>query len=143
MSLALVPQHGYVLGTLVGGVLVQNVWMAIQVGMARRKYKVCYPTMYAKEDTPDAKTFNCVQRAHQNTLEMISTFNTLLIVAGARYPIAASVAGLVYIVGRIVFFKGYSTGKADNRRRGAFNAFGLLALIGMVGRWGIELATSR
>lgn len=102
--------------------------MAIQVGMARRKYKVCYPTMYAKEDTPDAKTFNCVQvcaglgnsrlrvglcsregswflplhsrppgaltspmlhslisqRAHQNTLEMISTFNTLLIVAGAR-----------------------------------------------------------
>lgn len=35
-----------------------------------------------------------------------------------QYPIAASVAGLVYIVGRIVFFKGYSTGKADNRRRG-------------------------
>lgn len=37
-------------------------WMASQVGKARKKYKVFYPTVYALEsENKDAMLFNCVQ----------------------------------------------------------------------------------
>ncbi|GFY97121.1 microsomal glutathione s-transferase [Actinidia rufa] len=39
-----------------------NFWMAGQVGKARKKYNVFYPSMYALElENKDAKIFNCVQ----------------------------------------------------------------------------------
>jgi glutathione S-transferase len=39
-----------------------NFWMGFQVGSARKKYKVPYPTLYAIEsENKDAKLFNCVQ----------------------------------------------------------------------------------
>lgn len=40
-----------------------------QVAFARREYGVAYPAMYAEGDSEGARTFNCVQRAHQNALE--------------------------------------------------------------------------
>lgn len=38
-----------------------------------------------------------------------------------QFPIAASVAGLGYLIGRVMFFKGYSTGDPKNRMRGGEN----------------------
>ncbi|KAF3517107.1 hypothetical protein DY000_02058568 [Brassica cretica] len=41
---------------------VLNFWMAFQVGGARKRYKVAYPTLYATEsENKDAKLFNCVR----------------------------------------------------------------------------------
>lgn len=54
------------------------------------RYRVRYPKMYAsKENCPrltdeDANTFNCIQRAHQNSLEMLPIFLALLICAGLK-----------------------------------------------------------
>lgn len=45
--------------------------------------------------------------------------------AGLRFPIAASIAGLVYLVGRIVYFMSYSSGEPNKRLRGGFMYFGL------------------
>jgi hypothetical protein len=44
-------------------------WQAIKVAMARKKYSIEYPQMYATGTGADAAIFNCTQRSHQNTLE--------------------------------------------------------------------------
>ncbi len=52
-------------------------------------------------------------------------FLALLLLAGLKFPIYTSIAGVVYLVGRIVYFAGYSTGDPNKRLRGAFMYFGL------------------
>jgi hypothetical protein len=72
---------------------VQNGWMSFQVGAARKKYNVRYPTMYAdKASNKDADAFNCVQRGHQNTLENFPGFLALLLVIGLRVSTPARLA---------------------------------------------------
>jgi hypothetical protein len=61
VSIELTKEYGYVVLALVAYAFL-NFWMSFQVGKARRKYKVFYPTMYAVEsENKDAKLFNCVQ----------------------------------------------------------------------------------
>jgi glutathione S-transferase len=114
----LVEGYGWVVIVLILHLL-ENIWMARQVGNARKKYKVFYPTMYALEsENPKADLFNCVQRAHQNVIEFMPTFVSTLLVGGLQYPRVAAVFGLVYIILRYAYFKGYSTG--DPQKRFAF-----------------------
>ncbi|KAG6403331.1 hypothetical protein SASPL_135548 [Salvia splendens] len=54
-------EYGYVVLVLVFYCFI-NFWMTAQVGRARKKYNVSYPTLYASEaDNKDAKLFNCIQ----------------------------------------------------------------------------------
>ncbi|KAK2156401.1 hypothetical protein LSH36_214g03052 [Paralvinella palmiformis] len=117
--------YGYVLLVGTGSVFV-NTWMAINVGRARRKYGVEYPKMYSD----DSNEFNCIQRAHQNTLENHPTFLFFLLTGGLQYPKCSAVAGLVYVLGRIVYAKGYYSGDPKNKRWGGFGHLGLLVLMG-------------
>lgn len=120
----------------------QHIYMAAGVSKARKLYGIKYPTLYAEESHKNAKEYNCVQRAHQNSLENLPTFYALLLTAGIRYPLASAVAALVYNVGRIMYFRGYSTGDPKARTKGAFLHFGVLALLAMVGRFAFDLCTS-
>ncbi|XP_031371405.1 microsomal glutathione S-transferase 3 [Punica granatum] len=109
-----------------------NFWMSFQVGKARKKYKVFYPTLYATEsENKDAKLFNCVQRGHQNSLEMMPTFFMLMILGGIRHPCICTGLGCLYIVSRFFYFKGYSTGDPENRLK--IGKYGFLALLGLMG----------
>lgn len=75
--------------------------------------------MYAVEsENKDAKLFNCVQRGHQNCLETMPVFFALLLVGGFQHPLVATVLGLIYTVGRFIYFKGYSTGVPEKRLKG-------------------------
>jgi len=121
--------------------LLQHIYMAFGVTGARKKYGVRYPAMYADESTKDGHAFNCVQRGHQNSLENLATFNALLILAGLRFPVPAAVAGAAYLIGRIVYFKGYCE-SPKGRMKGGFMHLGTLALVGMVGYWAVELIRS-
>ncbi|VFQ93530.1 unnamed protein product [Cuscuta campestris] len=108
-------EYGYVVIVLVLYCFL-NFWMAIQVVKARKKYNVSYPAMYASEaENKDAKLFNCVQRGHQNSLELMPVFFMLMIVGGIKHPLVCSSLGTVYIFARLGYFIGYATGVPENR----------------------------
>ena len=78
-----------------------------------------YPTMYADEkEHKHAQAFNCVQRAHQNTVEFSPAFLMCLLIGGLQYPLVAAALGAVYGLARIQYFKGYSSGEANKRFSG-------------------------
>lgn len=111
----LTKEYGYVVLVLVL-YCIFNLWMGFKVGTARKKYKVFYPTLYASEsENKDAKLFNCVQRGHQNSLEMMPVYFILMILGGMRHPCICTGLGLFYIVARYFYFTGYSSGDPQKR----------------------------
>uniref|UniRef100_A0A8C4NH71 Glutathione S-transferase 3, mitochondrial n=1 Tax=Eptatretus burgeri TaxID=7764 RepID=A0A8C4NH71_EPTBU len=125
--MALSKEHGYVLLTgLAGCVTVQA--LAFKVVRARRLYEVEYPDVYST-DPQNGKTFNCIQRVHQQTLEVFPSFLFLLCAAGYKFPRLASGLGMVWIAGRWAFAIGYSTGDPAKRRYGAFGYAGFMGLL--------------
>ncbi|WZY88639.1 hypothetical protein YC2023_045374 [Brassica napus] len=93
-------------------------------------YKVAYPTLYATEsENKDAKLFNCVQRGHQNSLEMMPMYFLLMILGGMKHPCICTALGLLYNVSRFFYFKGYSTG--DPMKRLTIGKYGFLAMLGL------------
>lgn len=110
---------------------------------ARKKYGVKYPAEYADPSVnKEADAFNCVQRGHQNSLENQASFLSLLMAAGVRYPLSASIAGAMYLVGRVAYFRGYCSGDPKGRYRGGFLHLAHLALVGMVGKFAWDLLSS-
>ncbi|KAJ9564732.1 hypothetical protein OSB04_000698 [Centaurea solstitialis] len=108
-------EFGYVVLTVIAYCFL-NIFMQIQVGRARKRYNVPYPILYATEaDSKDYKIFNCIQRGHQNSLETLPIFFTLLVLGGIRFPITCSVLGVVYTVSRFFYFTGYSSGDPKGR----------------------------
>ncbi|CAN6309653.1 unnamed protein product [Urochloa humidicola] len=140
-SIELPKEYGYVVLVLVAYAFL-NFWMSSQVGKARKKYKVFYPTLYAVEsENKDAKLFNCVQRGHQNSLEMMPLFFAVLLLGGLRHPGAAAVLGALYTVARFFYFKGYATGDPRNRYKIGvrLSALAGVGLIGCTASFGINL----
>ncbi|KMT13359.1 hypothetical protein BVRB_4g084500 [Beta vulgaris subsp. vulgaris] len=126
----LTKEYGYVVLVLVL-YCIFNLWMGFKVGTARKKYKVFYPTLYASEsENKDAKLFNCVQRGHQNSLEMMPVYFILMILGGMRHPCICTGLGLFYIVARYFYFTGYSSG--DPQKRLSIGKYGFLALMGLM-----------
>ncbi|XP_050230266.1 uncharacterized protein LOC126679310 [Mercurialis annua] len=122
-------EYGYV-ALVIAAYCILNFWMSFQVGKARKKYKVFYPTLYASEsENKDAKLFNCVQRGHQNSLEMMPMFFVLMILGGFKHPCVAASLGCIYIVSRYFYFTGYSTG--DPQKRLSIGKYGFLALFAL------------
>ncbi|KAI9026433.1 hypothetical protein CLU79DRAFT_741740 [Phycomyces nitens] len=131
MSDIVIPsQYGYVLGTAVASVLLL-ISLTIKVGGARKAAGIPYPYAYAEkaeaEKDPKKNIFNCTQRAHQNTLESFPIFMTLLLIGGISHPIVAASSGTVWLIGRFIYAKGYSSGQPDKRIPGATAQLSLLA----------------
>ncbi|KAI8536642.1 hypothetical protein RHMOL_Rhmol10G0272900 [Rhododendron molle] len=116
-------EYGYVVLALVLYYFL-NFWMGIQVGKARKKYKVFYPVMYAIEsENKDANLFNCVQRGHQNSLELMPAFFMLMILGGIRHPLICASLGVLYTITRYFYFTGYATGNPQNRLSIGYKVF--------------------
>lgn len=122
-------EYGCVLGSVAVNALM-TYYLAVKVALARKTYNVKYPSMYAEGDSDDAKTFNCIQRSHQNTLEYLPNVLALQIVLGFFHPLAAAALGFSWACGRIVYAQGYSTGDPSSRSPGsAISGIIYLALI--------------
>jgi len=124
-TLVVDPQFGWVVLVCVASVFVLY-YLAFNVGRARKKYDVKYPAMYSDK----CNEFNCVQRAHQNTLEGYPMFIMLLIFGGLQHPCLSAAAGALYLVARVVYAQGYYTGDPAKRNRGAFGYLGFFTLLG-------------
>ncbi|KAJ4844694.1 hypothetical protein Tsubulata_020669 [Turnera subulata] len=123
-------EYGYVILVLVFYCFF-NIWMGAQVGKARKKYKVPYPSLYAVEsENKDAKLFNCVQRGHQNSLEQMPVFFLLTVLGGFKHPCASAVCAALFTLTRYFYFTGYSTGVPENRNK--IGKYGYFALLGLV-----------
>jgi len=128
--------YGYVVLTGVASMFML-VWKGIQVGKMRKQLKINYPTMYSDKN----ELFNCYQRAHQNTLENYSQFLTLLFLGGLEMPVLASISGVIWILARISYAKGYYTGDPKNRMRGSYGFIGMILLLGATIKFGYHLLT--
>lgn len=122
---ALSSDFGYVVIVFVLVWILIN-WLESRVLQARLIYKVDYPRMYIE---PHAHVFNCIQRAHQNTLEVYPLFLVLLVFSGLLYPRLSAASGVIWIAGRVAYALGYSTGDPGKRQYGVFGYIGLLTLL--------------
>jgi glutathione S-transferase len=88
-------------------------FLATRVAVAHGKFNVKLPAMIGNPD------FERVVRAHVNTLEWMPTFLVpLWLRAVYLSDVAAAVLGLVWIVGRVLYWNGYS--KAVDKRLPGF-----------------------
>ncbi|CAK8674918.1 glutathione S-transferase 3, mitochondrial-like [Clavelina lepadiformis] len=117
-------EYGYVAATGVASCLLLQ-GLAMKVSKARKTYEVPYPKMYS--ETEDR--FNCIQRAHQNTLEQHPTMLFLLTTGGLGYPKTSAAFGTIWILGRTVYAAGYSTGDPKKRLWGSFGYIGTIGLL--------------
>ncbi len=113
-------------------------WMAIMVARTRQRVGIFAPVM-----TGDPELERTI-RAHVNTLEWFPIFlPSLWLFAIYWSPLVAAALGLVWIVGRVIYFLGYRTA-AGKRRPGFFiQAVAVLALlVGALGRVIYLIATT-
>lgn len=111
------PQYGFVLASLASTAALLQ-WLAIRVALARREYGVDYPRMYADDGTEQGRMFDCIQRAHQNTLETAPAQMVLISLLGMAHPVPAAAAQAAWVAGRVVYALGYSTGDPKARLPG-------------------------
>ncbi|KAI0697570.1 membrane-associated proteins in eicosanoid and glutathione metabolism [Cytidiella melzeri] len=101
------------------------------VGRARRAAGIKYPQLYAEkaeaESSINAKVFNCVQRAHQNTLENLPTVIFSTLIAGLVYPTFAGSLCATWSVARLLYTIGYSSGDPNARNFLGANVLGSLS----------------
>ena len=53
---------------VLGGSFFMNAYLTVNMALARKKYGVSYPALYAPPGHKDEVAFNSVQRANQNVL---------------------------------------------------------------------------
>ncbi|KAI8088843.1 uncharacterized protein BX664DRAFT_331531 [Halteromyces radiatus] len=131
-SIIVPSEYGYVLATTVA-TSIYLVFLTSRVGKARGKANVPYPYAYAEkseaEKDPLKNIFNCTQRAHQNTLEFWPVVTSLSLIGGLAHPQVAAAAHAWWLLGRIVYVRGYVTGNPRNRLYGVAGQLGLLPLL--------------
>ncbi|KAI1895098.1 hypothetical protein AGOR_G00102800 [Albula goreensis] len=114
------PRFGFAIFTYLYSWIMLT-YLGVKVGAARKKYDVKYPTMYSDKE----QVFNCIQRAHQNTLEVYPQWLVFQTIAALVYPTAASVLGVIWVTSRFSYAWGYSTGDPAKRMQGVENALSM------------------
>ena len=110
--------------------IVQFIVFSMLVGAARGKYKIAAPAMTGNEH------FERAVRVQMNTLEQLVCFLFALLIAAVYWPpIYVAAAGVVYLVGRILYRQAYVNDPAKRGLGFMLTLFPtvLLVLAGLVG----------
>ncbi len=92
--------------------VLQFFFFGFLTGMARGKSGVKAPAVAGDEG------FERIYRVQANTMEMLVAFLPALFIAGKHWPpIAVSILGLVYLIGRVIYWRAYIA-NPDKRRIG-------------------------
>ncbi|KAF7292819.1 hypothetical protein MIND_01180800 [Mycena indigotica] len=119
MSTIHVPQgFSYVTASLVSTMFLLYGQSSL-VSKHRKLSGIQYPRLYAEkaemEANPAAHLFNCVQRAHQNTLENVTQMYIMTVVLGLTHPKLAASALAAWTASRVLYTMGYATGEPKKR----------------------------
>jgi glutathione S-transferase len=125
--MSFLPKDYGLIFAVVGGSFFMNLYLIYNVAMARKKYNIEYPALYAPTGHKNEKEFNSVQRAHQNTLESYALVMVQMSLCGLVYPRTSALFGALWVFGRIIYGYGYATGGPSGRRLG-----GMIAHLGDV-----------
>jgi glutathione S-transferase len=107
-------------------------------GEYRAAAKVTFPNAYATAveaaTSPEKYRFNCAQKAHANFTENHTSFVTVLLIAGLKYPKISTALGATWVLARVLYVLGY-TRKYDaedgkGRHWGSWWALPHMALMG-------------
>ena len=79
----------------------------------------------------DAYRFNLLQRGHMNTVENAPFIVAMLLQNWFTFPLPAACCGLLWTVGRVMYFVGYARSPNGRTVGGPFTALGLLGLLGL------------
>ncbi|KAJ6588510.1 hypothetical protein B0H19DRAFT_1099757 [Mycena capillaripes] len=92
---------------------------SITVSRHRKLANIEYPKLYADSAemaaSPAAYKFNCVQRAHQNTLENIPQVWLMTVILGVKQPVLAASGLGLWVLSRIAYTRGYASGVPAQR----------------------------
>jgi len=93
--------------------LVEFFWFCWAVGRARERYEVPAPA------TTGNTAFECYFRVQMNTLEQLVIFVPSLVMFAHYWgPLVAAALGALFIIGRALYFYGYT--RAPERRHTGF-----------------------
>merc|ERR1711991_731600 len=143
VSIELTREHAFVFFVAIGGYIVNQI-LGNLVNVARGRFKIPVPFLYdGKIDEVALKTrgvaFNRVQRGHQHLFESHADFYALLLLAGLLYPESAYKAGVLYLVGSLVYGIGYARNASLRLVGEAIYYPGIFWLLYLVGYTGYSL----
>ncbi|KAI9145372.1 hypothetical protein BKA69DRAFT_1121746 [Paraphysoderma sedebokerense] len=126
-------EYGYVIA-IAASMAFQCILQGFKVSAARAKYGITYPDMgegrYAtKLKDADWVKFMSYQRAHYNYVENLAPVLTFQLLGGLFYPKLISGTGLVYMIARYVYARGYINSGPTGRLMGARISGGALMVM--------------
>jgi len=134
------PQYyGWFLISIIG-VFAMNCVQISMVYNARKKFGVQAPNLYAPHGHKFAEQFNCIQRAHQNTLEVLPLTLIFAIITAFFHPILTASFLTTFSIGRIIYAFGYSK-RSENRKAGFMIATfgGTVPIVGLAAYEGLNM----
>ncbi|KAF4968562.1 hypothetical protein FZEAL_10370 [Fusarium zealandicum] len=126
LTLQVPDQYGYVLVAAASTFFI-NTLHGVLTSKARKTSGIKYPVAYASNDVAEkdskAFLFNCAQRSHANFTENQPSFLGALLISGLHFPVASAALGAGWVLSRISYAIGYSSGGPQGRMVGSIGSF--------------------